>query len=757
MRPTDESPHSDPRIGKTLGGKWHLDRLLGIGGMASVYAASHRNGATAAIKILHPEFGRRAEARMRFLREAYIANKAGKGAVAVLDDDVDDEGLPYLVMELLHGETVDVREEREGGRLPLTEVLWIASQTLAVLEVAHSNGIIHRDLKPENLFWTEDARLKVLDFGIARMRDTQQSETTRAGMVMGTPSFMAPEQALGNIAEIDGRTDIWSVGAIMFRLLTGEDVHGEGGNTVVAAATRRARSIATVDPTLPGEVVRIIDRALQFERTDRYPNAYEMRADIDALLDLPDEPTLIPPAASALAGVAESEAATLVPGFATQMSDTDALALRDMFERIAEALLSIGERGSSHEESRRLFDEAFDLAQSSLSVAHIGLFWNVTPHGFMARRSELIWQPRPPLPASPARMYADGVRMLGILPGLKRDEFELLVRMSAGEMSPHHDFATLLRETPLENLVYRLDAKRGSDLEESSVGPTGSNRSLSSAILGSLATTDDPELRVGLLERLARGGAEGREAAIGELLQRSAVDLAIGLLRLLDKLGSDAARDALRKATDHRHPVIRIEALSILDPDGEKVHLELRRALEEAPAGARVATLVDAERHKVQAVAPPLIERLKSPSFSALPREERRQTMATLAAVSPERAEALAIELLLDARIRSEAHDVTRELAAELLGRIATSREAAEALSAASKSHWEASESARAAAARALSMFTARGAARTNNPTPGVITGTSVTMKAVAPPRRRSSRPPGHAPHGKKSDRPPKR
>src|ERR1019366_8911107 len=99
---------------------------------------------------------RHTEARTRFLREAYIANKAGAGAVAVLDDDVDDDGAPYLVMELLKGETVDRRAERLGGSLEVTDVLWIVSQTLATLESAHGNGIVHRDLKPENLFWTMD-------------------------------------------------------------------------------------------------------------------------------------------------------------------------------------------------------------------------------------------------------------------------------------------------------------------------------------------------------------------------------------------------------------------------------------------------------------------------------------------------------------------------------------------------------------------------------------------------------------------------
>src|SRR5579871_468441 len=123
--PEDVAP-ADRRVGQALSGKWRLDRLLGEGGMASVYAATHRNGATAAIKILYPDLARRADVRTRFLREAYIANKAGKGAVQVLDDDVDDDGSPYLVMELLRGEPVDMRAARLGGRLEPSDVVWVA-------------------------------------------------------------------------------------------------------------------------------------------------------------------------------------------------------------------------------------------------------------------------------------------------------------------------------------------------------------------------------------------------------------------------------------------------------------------------------------------------------------------------------------------------------------------------------------------------------------------------------------------------------
>src|SRR5260370_28974654 len=141
------------RVGSVLRGKWRLDALLGVGGMAAVYAATHRNGSRAAVKVLHTEWSVNPPIRSRFLREGYVANKvAHAGAVKVIDDDVAEDGALFLVTELLDGETLDDRRTRLGGRLPEDDVLSVADQLLDVLATAHSKGVVHRDLKPENLF-----------------------------------------------------------------------------------------------------------------------------------------------------------------------------------------------------------------------------------------------------------------------------------------------------------------------------------------------------------------------------------------------------------------------------------------------------------------------------------------------------------------------------------------------------------------------------------------------------------------------------
>ena len=274
---------ANARLGSVLKGKWRLDAVIGIGGMASVYAATHRNQARAAIKLLHAEVAMDAEVTARFLREGYVANAVGHpGTVNVLDDDVSEDNAPYLVMELLVGQTLDTLLAMDPDGLAVQEVLGFTDQLLDVLAAAHDKGIVHRDLKPENLFLTSDGRLKVLDFGIARLRElsTPLSPTaTQAGSVLGTPAFMAPEQALGRWHEVDGRTDIWSVGATAFTLLTGQFVHNAETlqEQLVLSATRPARQVRAVNPLVPEALAQVVDRALSFDRSQRFPNARAMR------------------------------------------------------------------------------------------------------------------------------------------------------------------------------------------------------------------------------------------------------------------------------------------------------------------------------------------------------------------------------------------------------------------------------------------------------------------------------------------------
>jgi eukaryotic-like serine/threonine-protein kinase len=274
--------YAEGRIGTVLCGKYTIDRVIGVGGMAVVYAATHRNQKRVAIKMLLPGLSVRQNVRARFLSEGYAANTVDHpGAVSVLDDDTTADGAAFLVMELLVGGDVERLWEEQGRRLDARVVLAIADQVLGALQAAHAKSIVHRDIKPANLYVTHDGSLKVLDFGIARVRDatTDGRRATQTGQTLGTPAYMAPEQARGKPSEVDGTTDLWSVGATMFALLSGDLVHdGETATEVlVQTATQPARSLSEVAPDADPRVVAIVDRALAFDKAARWPSATAMR------------------------------------------------------------------------------------------------------------------------------------------------------------------------------------------------------------------------------------------------------------------------------------------------------------------------------------------------------------------------------------------------------------------------------------------------------------------------------------------------
>jgi eukaryotic-like serine/threonine-protein kinase len=276
-----ESDHAElarALLGRVVGGRWTLVRLLGTGGMASVFEAKHRNGRRAALKILHPAVAAQRTARLRFLTEGYASNKIEHpGAVTILDDGEDGD-LVFLVMELLNGRSLADRLAAEGPLEP-AEVVRVARTVLDVLAKAHDRGVVHRDIKPSNVFELESGEIKLLDFGVAQVREPGALALTDSGVAVGTPAFMAPEQAGGRTDEVGALTDVWAVGATMFRLLTGHYVHDvrTPNAAIVAAATTPARPVGSLRPDVPERLQAIVDRALAFRQDDRFPNARAMQ------------------------------------------------------------------------------------------------------------------------------------------------------------------------------------------------------------------------------------------------------------------------------------------------------------------------------------------------------------------------------------------------------------------------------------------------------------------------------------------------
>lgn len=291
--------------GAVLDGRWRIETLLGTGGMGSVYRAEHVHvGRKAAVKILHADLLHSPSERERFRREARIATRlASPHVVEVLDFGEDAGGRPYLAMELLEGESLRAVLDREG-RLSPARAARLLRQILDGLAAAHAAGIVHRDLKPENLWLCgapPDERLKVLDFGIAKWTEARpDAARTQAGLVVGTPEYLAPEQAVGG--EVDRRADLYAVGILAFVMLSGRhpfdtsDVRA----LVAAHAFEKVPSLSSAAPELAAwpKLVDFVARAAEKERARRPATAEELRA----LLEGAEEPVrraraTIPPSA----------------------------------------------------------------------------------------------------------------------------------------------------------------------------------------------------------------------------------------------------------------------------------------------------------------------------------------------------------------------------------------------------------------------------------------------------------------------------
>jgi serine/threonine protein kinase len=271
-------------IGSLVNGKYQIARLLGDGGMGSVYEGKHTVlGTRVAIKVLHPELARRTGLVERFLQEARVAAQIrSPHVVQVTDVDRTAEGDAYIVMELLEGEPLSAVMERQS-RMPVPTAIDYTLQILEALEAAHAIGVIHRDLKPENVFVTFSAGkplLKLIDFGIAKARrtDPQEKKLTVAGVVMGTAEYMAPEQAR-SADKVDARADLYAVGVMLYEMIAGSrPVNGDDAR-IIALKVERGEIVPLVQaaPDAPREIAGPVHRAMAARPELRFASATEMR------------------------------------------------------------------------------------------------------------------------------------------------------------------------------------------------------------------------------------------------------------------------------------------------------------------------------------------------------------------------------------------------------------------------------------------------------------------------------------------------
>lgn len=266
-------------------GNYRIEKLLGAGGMGEVYLASEaRLNRKVALKILPPEFVADAERVTRFEREARAVSALNHPNLVTIHDLGSLDGLHYIAMEYVEGQTL---RELAAGRLKLKEILSVVAQAAEALAAAHRAGVVHRDVKPENIMVRADGYVKVLDFGLAKLleasTDVDAAAETQAGAVMGTLAYMSPEQAAGE--PLDARTDVWSLGVVLYELATGRKPFAGSNRRETFNAILSEEPVPATEtvPELPSELDHVLSKALEKDRELRYQTASDLRADLKRL------------------------------------------------------------------------------------------------------------------------------------------------------------------------------------------------------------------------------------------------------------------------------------------------------------------------------------------------------------------------------------------------------------------------------------------------------------------------------------------
>jgi eukaryotic-like serine/threonine-protein kinase len=275
--------------GRTLS-HYRIEQKIGEGGMGVVYRARDpRLGRDVAIKVLPEEVADSPESLKRFEREARAVAALNHPNILTVFDVGTHEGAPYVVTELLEGETLRAFVSRHSPAS--RQILSFAVQAARGLEAAHSKGIIHRDIKPENLFVTEDGRIKILDFGLAKQLDpavfdaekATATSPTKPGMVLGTVAYMSPEQVRG--LPLDARTDVFSFGVVLYELLSGRHPFRKEtrADTSSAILNETPPELSVTVRHVSPQVAAIVARCLEKAREERYASGHDLVVALEAV------------------------------------------------------------------------------------------------------------------------------------------------------------------------------------------------------------------------------------------------------------------------------------------------------------------------------------------------------------------------------------------------------------------------------------------------------------------------------------------
>lgn len=451
---------ADPRLGTIVGGRYTLTSILGIGGMATVYGSRNREGRPFAVKVLHADYRGMSSVEQGMIREATVMRSLRcDGVLRVHDEGRTREQDLFFVMDQLDGlNAVDFLAHR-GGRLSLQEALLTGTQLLEILTTVHEAGYVHRDIKPANVFLMRDGVVRLLDFGVTLLPDDDRTESD--GSRLGTPAYMAPEQAMNATLGVDARSDLFSVGATLYLLLSGQRIRDAATpeETFVMAATTAPPSLARGAPDLPVGVIKVIDRAMAWNPADRFASAAEMR---DALLPYLEQGE----------GDAETQArirreslrSILVKALleGEQVADEgfrNRRTMREYMRPFAALLVALYRHGWNSDDTRGKFETlAVETERIGRSIG-TGVILTVRPHSF-EYLGDCIWEPEPPLNEIPYILFLGGFRTIRILPDIPKEELtaflNLLTIDPVRDLSPEDDLGSIFLETGFPHIDAEL-------------------------------------------------------------------------------------------------------------------------------------------------------------------------------------------------------------------------------------------------------------------------------------------------------------
>lgn len=560
-----------PHVGIVVCDRWTIEGRIGLGGMAGVYQARHGDE-RAAVKIMHNDAAANEDLVAQFATESRVMAALKHPSIPhVIETGRLDDGTPFMVMELLEGVPLDRLQRNSGGLLGVEEGLLIVDQALGLLDYCHSHGIIHRDIKPANLFVTSDGEVKVLDFGVAKV-EGEPDPAVEKNSRLGTPAYMSPEQALNAAAGLDGRSDLFSMGAVLHALLSGKAMRAtaSGDDAFILAATTPPKSVARAAPHLPLSVIRIVDRALAWAPQDRFQSADEMSTAIGAALD---SGVLVETNAE---GNDARAALRLALGGAV-LQDEEALgadaraeklnATRDILRLTASAFGVVSQYSWDHEQAVARRESAFEALTAGLEQFRGGISWTVRPYGF-EYSGEAVWEPQSGTDDIPYNLFSGGFRLTRFDAGITFEEFDeflaLMMMDPVADLAVEDDLGTLFVERDFPHIAAELVTSFDINLLKEHTALEDEFAELRAAVDGQLGEdlADQADV-VGLMAEVGEAGLKEADA-LAISFDRGAVEqLAVNEITLVPDEWIAANRESLEAegAKDDRTYAILAEAI----------------------------------------------------------------------------------------------------------------------------------------------------------------------------------------------------